>query len=83
MKLKGTTACKMRDALIKARFEKKITLKQITDRLCKQEIPMWLQSQIIQMVKYREYYRITCPVELAMEAAVNYKILQEIIKEEK
>lgn len=81
--LTDTTACNMRDELLKARRDKKITLDQITKRLSKMEIPLWLQSQILQMRKYREYDRITCPVELAMEAAVNLHILNEIMDAEK
>ncbi len=83
MQLTGTTACKMRDELLKARSQKKITLKEITDRLCKQHIPEWLQGQIIQMTNHNRNKRITCPIEQAMEAAVSYKILLQVIKESK
>ncbi len=79
----GTAACKMRDDLIEARYAKKITLAQITDRLYKQDLPDWLQSQIIQMVRHRYTERITCAVELAMEKAVNMKIIDQIKAEEK
>jgi hypothetical protein len=77
-KLSGTTACKMRDILIVARHDKKITLKQITKRLCDMPMEKWLQAQIIEMVEYRQYDRITCPVEQAMHDAVCYHIVCEI-----
>lgn len=80
--LEGTAACSMRDELKKARFEKKITLKEITDKLSKMELPKWLQSQILQMSNHRKYDRITCPIEQAMEAAVNYHIVKELINED-
>jgi hypothetical protein len=79
--LEGTAACSMRDELKKARFEKKITLKEITDKLSKMELPKWLQSQILQMSNHRKYDRITCPIEQAMEAAVNYHIVNELMNE--
>jgi len=79
----NTSACKMRDELIKARYEKKITPSEITDRLSKINIPDWLQAQIIQMVNYRKLERLTCAVELAMEAAVCRIILEEIINQNK
>ena len=81
MQLTGTNACKIRDTLLKARAEKKITLKQITDRLFEHGIPDWLQTEILQMVNHNKMKRITCPVELAMEAAVSSIILEEILKE--
>lgn len=81
--LEGTAACTMRDELKKAREEEKITLKEITDRLSKMELPKWLQGQIMQMTNYRKSDRITCPVELAMEAAVSYHILNELMEEER
>ena len=80
--LEGTAACLMRDELKKARFEKKITLKEITDKLSKMELPKWLQSQILQMSNHRKYDRITCPIEQAMEAAVNYHIVNELMNED-
>jgi len=80
--LEGTAACSMRDELKKARFEKKITLKEITDKLSKMELPKWLQSQILQMSNHRKYDRITCPIEQAMEAAVNYHIVNELMNED-
>lgn len=83
IQLNDTSACLMRDELRSAWLNKKITLTQIKDRLCKLEIPEWLQSQILEMVEYRKYDRITCPIEQAMEAAVCYKIVQKLIKEEK
>ena len=79
-KLTGTTACSIRDKLIAARHNKEITLKQITDRLSNMEMPMWLQGQIVEMVEYRQYDRITCPVEQAMHDAVCYHIVCEISK---
>jgi hypothetical protein len=81
--LEGTAACTMRDELKKARYEKKITLKEITDKLSKMELPTWLQGQILQMTNHRKHERITCPVEQAMEAAVSSHILNELIAEEK
>jgi len=75
------SACLMRDKLIEARRKNKITLKEITNKLCKIEMPMWLQSEILQMTNYKKYERITCPIEQAMEAAVNYHILNEIMRE--
>lgn len=78
--LEGTSACKMRDELKKARFEKGVKLKDITDKLSKTEIPKWLQSQILQMANHNKYKRITCPIEQAMVAAVCYHILNEIIQ---
>ena len=78
MKLQGTNACMMRDELIKARYDKKITLKEITTKLAKQHLPDWLQSEILQMTNHNKSKRITCAVELAMEAAVCIKILDEI-----
>ena len=77
--LEGTSACKMRNELQKARGEKKITLKEITDKLSKMELPKWLQSEILQMVDYRKYDRTTCPVEQAMEKAVCFHVLNEIM----
>lgn len=78
LKLENTSACSMRDKLRKEWFDKKITASQITDRLSKIEIPYWLQCEIIQMVNYRKYDRTTCAIELAMEAAICIKIVQEI-----
>lgn len=80
--LEGTAACSMRDELKKARFENKITLKEITDRLSKMELPKWLQCQILQMSNHRKYDRVTCPIEQAMEAAVNYHIVKELMDED-
>ncbi len=79
IQLTNTAACVMRDELKKARYSGKISLKEITNRLIKTEIPDWLQSEIIQMRSFRKYERLTCPVELAMEAAVNYKILKDLL----
>jgi len=79
--LDGTAACLMRDTLKKARFEKKITPKEIKNKLSKMELPKWLQGQILQMVNHRQYERITCPIEIAMESAVFYHILNEIMNE--
>lgn len=80
--LEGNAACSMRDKLKKVRFEKKITLKEITNKLSNMELPKWLQSQILQMSNHRKYDRITCPIEQAMEAAVSYHILNELINED-
>lgn len=80
--LEGTSACKMRDELLKARSEKRINLKEITDKLSKLEIPKWLQSEILQMSNHRKYDRITCPVEQAMESAVAFHILKEIMNDD-
>ena len=68
----------MRDELKKLRFEKKITLIEITDKLSKMELPKWLQSQILKMYNYKKYERTTCPIEQSMEAAVNYHIIKEL-----
>lgn len=76
--LQNTSACLMRDELQKARLEKRINLKQITDKLCKLDMPLWLQSEILQMVHYNQYKRYTDPIEQAMEAAVNYKIILQL-----
>jgi hypothetical protein len=78
--LEGTAACKLRDALLIAKREKRVTCKQITDHLSKRKLPKWLQSQILQMAAHRQYERITCPVEQAMEAAVHVHIIKEIRK---
>jgi len=81
MQLQNTPACKMRDALWVATFSNKvITRKEITDRLSKIEIPDWLQADILQMADHRKYERLTCPVEQAMEAAIHYKIVDELVK---
>lgn len=80
--LEGTAACILRNKLKQARFEKKITCKEITDKLSKMKLPKWLQSQILQMTNHRKYDRITCPIEQAMEAAVCYHIVCELINEE-
>lgn len=82
IQLNGTAACDMRDQLWKLVWEKKITKPQITDRLAKMELPDWLQSQILQMTKYRQCDRTTDSVEQAMEAAVHRKIIDKILKEE-
>lgn len=79
----GTAACDMRDELSKARYDGKINLQEITDKMSKIEIPKWLQSQILQMVKYRIHDRCTCPIEQAMEAAVHYKIIEELMISER
>lgn len=76
--LYGTAACNMRDSLINARFDKKINLNQITTRLYDANIPYWLQAQIIQMNKHNIYKRMTNPIEIAMEKAVNMLIIDEI-----
>jgi hypothetical protein len=68
----------IRDGLLKAKIENKITCKEITLKLSKLELPKWLQSEILQMVNYKKYDRITCPIEQAMEAAVNIHIIKEI-----
>jgi hypothetical protein len=80
MKLTVTTACLIRDKLIKDWHNKKITLSQITERLCEYDMPEWLKGQIIEMVEFRQYDRITCPVEQAMHDAVCYHIVCEIKK---
>ncbi len=79
--LDGTPACLIRDSLMKARAKKEITLKEITNSLSKISIPDWLQSQILQMSNYRKWDRITCPVEQAMEAAVHFHLLNNIMSE--
>jgi hypothetical protein len=71
----------MRDALRKARYNKQITLKEIADKLSKIMIPLWLQSDIMRMVNHRKYDRITDPIEQAMEKAVCFHILNEIMNE--
>lgn len=81
LKLENTPACKMRDELIKARYAKQITLNEITDKLIKIDLPLWLQGDIIAMVNHNKYKRITCAVELAMEAAVSVHILNEIMSD--
>lgn len=73
----------MRDALIRERLSQKITLKQITNRLCKIQLPEWLQGQIMEMAEHNKYNRATCPVEQAMLSAVCYHILDKIIKEDR
>jgi len=78
IQLTGTTACLIRDKLIEARNNKKITPTQITDRLSKRKMEEWLKGQIIEMVEYRQYDRITCPIEQAMHDAVCYHIVCEI-----
>jgi hypothetical protein len=83
-KLYGTAICKVRDELIKARHEKKITLKQIRERLtevlAESKHSEIIQMQIVEMVEYRHYDRITCPVEQAMHDAVCNHIVKEIMK---
>lgn len=81
--LTGTAATILRDLLIKEWFEKKITPSQISERLKKIDLPEILESQILQMVNYRNTERITCPIELAMEKAVHAKFLERIIQQEK
>lgn len=80
--LEGTAACLMRDELNKARFKKLITPKEITDKLSKIDIPEWLRCQILQMSNHRKYERTTCPIEQAMESAVNYHIVKELLDDE-
>jgi len=82
IKLTGTTACTMRDKLVSCWLNKDIKLSEITDRLTKIEIPDWLESQILQMVHYRQLDRCTCPVEQAMFQAVCNKIVDKLMKEE-
>ncbi len=82
MQQTGTAACNMRDELWKAYSGKRITLSQITKRMQNREIPDWLQSQIIQMVRYREGERTTDPVEQAMAAAVYYHIVKRLKDED-
>jgi hypothetical protein len=81
IQLTNTTACKIRDNLKSLWLNNKIKLHEITNRLCKIELPNWLQSQIIEMCDYRKYERCTCPVEQAMFDAVCYHIVVEITKE--
>jgi len=74
----GTIACEIRDQLRQYRSRKEINLTQITEGLYKVGIPDWLQSQILQMVNFNKYQRITCPIELAMEQAVHRNIIDNI-----
>lgn len=83
LQLEGTTACALRDKLKEAFYQKKITLKEITDKLCKIVLPEWLQAEILQMVSHNQYKRCTCPIEQCMEKAVHYFILKQILDEEK
>ena len=83
IKLEGTTACLMRDELEKARFDKKITTGQITNKLSKMELPDWLISQTLQMEQYRKFDRCTCPIEQAMAQAVYNKIVKDLMDKEK
>lgn len=82
MQQTGTAACDMRDELWKAYASKRITLSQITKRMQNRELPDWLQSQIIQMVRFRETERIKDPVEQAMAAAVYYHIVKRLKDED-
>lgn len=81
--LHGTTATIMRDKLKEEWFSKRIKLHEIKDRLCKIEIPKWLQSQIIQMSEHRKYDRVKDSIEEAMFDAVCYHIVKELMSESK
>jgi len=80
IQLNGTAATKLRDSLKSHWLNGEITLKQIETRLEKKELPMWLQSQIVEMVNFRQYDRETCPVEQAMFGSVCGIIINEIIE---
>lgn len=81
MQQHGTQACVIRDRLLEERRNKNINLDQITNRLYNIQPPEWLRHQIMDMVRHNQYKRITCPVELAMEKAVNMMIIDEITKD--
>ena len=83
MLLQGTTATIMRDKLKDEWFGKRIKLHEITDRLCKLEIPEWLRKQIIQMSEHRKYDRVKDDIEEAMIDAVYYHIVKDLLKKEK
>ena len=83
IQLNDTSACLLRDELKSVKFDKKITLKQIEDRLTKTEIPNWLEGEIIEMVEYRKFDRCTSPVEQAMYQAVCNKIVDNLMKSQK
>lgn len=78
--LHGTSATIMRDKLQEEWFAKRIKLHEITDRLCKLEIPDWLRGQIIEMSEYRKYDRIKDCVEEAMFNAVCYHIVKDLLE---
>lgn len=80
IQLTGTAACILRDELSKAWFSNQIELSEITNRLGRMVIPEFLKSQIIQMCEYRKYDRITDPIEQAMEKAIHFQIVRDIIK---
>ena len=83
MQQSGTTACDMRDQLIKAVFAKQITPKQITNRLTKIDLPDFLRGQIIAMCRFNETTRCTCFVEQAMYQAVCNHIVRELMDSER
>lgn len=83
MQQSGTAACDMRDQLLKLVFAKKITPKQITDRLTKTDLPDFLRGQIIAMCQFNEMKRCTCFVEQAMYQAVCNHIVRELMDSER
>lgn len=83
-RLEETQACWLRDQIIDALHEKKVTLKEVGERLrkCEELKDKRFQAQIIQMVQHNELERITCKVELELFGAVTYHMIDKIIKEE-
>lgn len=77
--LKGTAAALLRDGLYKAISGGSIKKSEITERIKSIYLPSWLQSEILQMAKYRELDRITDPVEQILEDEVHRRIITEII----
>lgn len=83
IQLEGTSACKMRDILRTQWLNKEISKLEITRRLEKITIPAFLRGEIIEMVRYREADRCTCPIEQAMFSAVCTHIVSELMDAEK
>lgn len=79
----GTSACGMRDQLWSAYISKKITPKKITEKMSNMDIPTWLRSEIVSMVRFNELKRCTCPVEQAMFQAVCNHIVRELVESER
>lgn len=81
--LTGTSACLLRDGLMKAWFRKAITLSEITSKLSGYDLPDWLQTEILQMESFNKLNRFTCPIEQAMVSAVYIKIVDQLIQDDK
>jgi hypothetical protein len=71
--------CQLRDGLYSALSNRLITWPVLRARLKTLSIPKEYHGDILQMVHYRQYDRITDPIEQLLEKIVIKHIIEELI----